>query len=127
MQQTQPFVVWLQQNHGFDERYFYSLHSKQRSALMAELSQGHNLVPTWLSKHWQFETGFAFPSVHILLAAAWALLGVGLLWPHRHYKTVVLLMLWAEGVMGSRMHWPCDLVMATLISWQMVTLTCWLA
>lgn len=131
VQEPRPFVVWLEQNHGVDEKYFYSLHSKQRSALVAELSQGQNLVPIWLSKHWQFETGFAFPSGHTLFAATWALLGVGLLWPRRHYKTVVLLMLWAAGVMGSRlmlgMHWSRDLVMATLISWLLVTLTCWLA
>lgn len=113
VQEPRPFVVWLEQNHGVDEKYFYSLHSKQRSVLVAELSQGENLVPIWLSKHWQFETGFAFPSGHTLFAATWALLGVGLLWPRRHYKTVVLLMLWAAGVMGSRlmlgMHWPRDL------------------
>ncbi|MCP1065811.1 phosphatidylglycerophosphatase B [Serratia symbiotica] len=131
VQESRPFVVWLEQNHGVDEKYFYSLHSKQRSALVAELSQERNLVPIWLSKHWQFETGFAFPSGHTLFAATWALLGVGLLWPRRHYKTVVLLMIWAAGVMGSRlmlgMHWPRDLVMATFISWLLVTLTCWLA
>lgn len=66
-----------------------------------------------------------------MFAATWALLGVGLLWPRRHYKTVALLMVWATGVMGSRlllgMHWPRDLAMATLISWLLVVVTCWLA
>jgi len=55
---------------------------------------------------------------------------VGLLWPRRHYKTVAILMVWAVGVMGSRlllgMHWPRDLAVATLISWLLVTLACWL-
>ncbi len=84
------------------------------------------LARTWLKKHWPFETGFAFPSGHTMFAASWALLGVGLLWPRRHYKTVALLLVWATGVMGSRlllgMHWPRDLVVATLISWLLVTL-----
>ncbi len=100
MQETRPFVVWLEKNHGVDEKYFYSLHSKQLSALVAELWQGQNLVPTWLSKHWQFEIGFAFPSGHTLFAVTWALLGVGLLLPRRYYKTVVLLMLWAGRCYG---------------------------
>ncbi len=30
-------------------------------------------------------------------------------------------------MLGMHMHWPSDLVMATLISWLLVTLTCWLA
>jgi phosphatidylglycerophosphatase B len=36
-----------------------------------------------------------------------------------------------DGVMGSRlllgMHWPRDLVVATLISWMLVTIATWLA
>ncbi|MDA4825234.1 phosphatase PAP2 family protein, partial [Enterobacter kobei] len=40
-------------------------------------------IPTFLRKHWQKETGFAFPSGHTMFAASWALLGVGLLWPRR--------------------------------------------
>lgn len=38
VQEPRPFVIWLEQNHGVDEKFFYSLHSKQRSALVAELS-----------------------------------------------------------------------------------------
>lgn len=65
------------------------------------------------------ETGFAFPSGHTMFAASWALLGVGLLWPRRRTLTIAILLVWATGVMGSRMllgmHWPRDLVVATLI------------
>jgi len=97
------------------------------SAAVAENSQ----LPDWLKKHWAFETGFAFPSGHTMFAASWALLGVGLLWPRRRYVTIVLLMSWAIAVMGSRlvlgMHWPRDLVFATLISWLFITLATWLA
>ncbi|HEI8864876.1 phosphatidylglycerophosphatase B [Serratia sp. AKBS12] len=131
VQEPRPFVVWLEQAHGIDEKYFYSLHRSARGALVKEQLTEQTLVPEWLRKHWQFETGFAFPSGHTMFAASWALLGVGLLWPRRHYKTVAVLMLWATGVMGSRlllgMHWPRDLVMATAIGWLLVTIACWLA
>jgi phosphatidylglycerophosphatase B len=40
--------------------------------------------------------------------------------------TIAVLLVWATAVMGSRlalgMHWPLDLVVATLISWLLVTL-----
>ncbi|MDU5714684.1 MAG: phosphatidylglycerophosphatase B [Citrobacter freundii] len=88
-------------------------------------------IPTFLRKHWQKETGFAFPSGHTMFAASWALLAVGLLWPRRRTLTIVFLLIWATSVMGSRlllgMHWPRDLVVATLISWLLVTLATWLA
>jgi phosphatidylglycerophosphatase B len=45
--------------------------------------------------------------------------------------TIAILLVWATGVMGSRlllgMHWPRDLVVATLISWLLVTFATWLA
>ena len=66
-----------------------------------------------------------------MFAASWALLGVGLLWPRRRTVTIVVLMVWAVLVMGSRlllgMHWPQDLAVATLISGVLVTLATWLA
>jgi phosphatidylglycerophosphatase B len=87
-------------------------------------------LPDWLKQHWEFETGYAFPSGHTMFAASWALLGIGLLWPRRRIVTVVILVAWAVGVMGSRlvlgMHWPQDLITATAISWALVTLATWL-
>ncbi|WP_337261914.1 MULTISPECIES: phosphatidylglycerophosphatase B [unclassified Serratia (in: enterobacteria)] len=131
VQEPRPFVKWLESAHRIDEKYFYSLSRKERSALVKEQLQDQARVPKWLSKHWQFETGFAFPSGHTVFAATWALLAAGLLWPRRHYKTVAVLMAWAVGVMASRlmlgMHWPQDLVMATIIAWLLVTLVCCLA
>ncbi|CNK70001.1 phosphatidylglycerophosphatase B [Yersinia aldovae] len=130
VQEPRPFVVWLEAEHHIDNRFFYSLSRAERSALVKQQLQGETLVPAWLSRHWQFETGFAFPSGHTVFAASWALLAVGLLWPRRHYKTIVLLMLWAQSVMISRlvlgMHWPRDLIAATLISGLLVTVVCWL-
>ena len=43
---------------------------------------------------------------------------------------VVVAMAWAISVMGSRlllgMHWPLDLMVATVMSWLLATLACWL-
>lgn len=131
VQEPRPYVLWLEHSHGINEQEFYQLKRKARGKMVTELLENDTQLPGWLKKHWAFETGFAFPSGHTLFAASWALLGVGLLWPRRHIKTVVVLMLWASAVMGSRMllgmHWPRDLVVATLISWLLVTLACWLA
>ncbi|EEQ05096.1 phosphatidylglycerophosphatase B [Yersinia bercovieri] len=128
VQAPRPFVVWLEAEHHIEDSYFYSLPRAERSALVKQQLENQSLIPPWLSRHWQFETGFAFPSGHTVFAASWALLAVGLLWPRRHYKTVIILMLWAQAVMMSRlvlgMHWPRDLVAATLISGLLVAMVC---
>lgn len=66
-----------------------------------------------------------------MFAASWALLGVGLLWPRRRTLTIAVLLARATAVMGSRlllgMHWPRDLIVATLISRVLVTFATWLA
>lgn len=109
---------------------FYNLKRKDRGALVKEQLSEQQDIPKFLRKHWQKETGFAFPSGHTMFAASWALLGVGLLWPRRRTITIVILLVWATGVMGSRlllgMHWPRDLVVATLISWLLIVLATWL-
>lgn len=128
VQEPRPFVVWLEAEHHIDNRFFYSLPRAERSELVKQQLQNQTIIPVWLSRHWQFETGFAFPSGHTVFAASWALLAVGILWPRRHYKTVFLLMIWAQGVMMSRlvlgMHWPRDLIAATLISGLLVAIVC---
>jgi len=131
VQEPRPFVVWLEDSHDVKADDFYSLARKDRSHLVKEQLRDEQNIPTFLRKHWQKETGFAFPSGHTMFAASWALLGVGLLWPRRRTWTIALLLVWATGVMGSRlvlgMHWPRDLVVATLISWLLVTVATWLA
>jgi phosphatidylglycerophosphatase B len=65
-----------------------------------------------------------------MFAASWALLGVGLLWPRRRWVTIGVLLTWATAVMASRlalgMHWPQDLIVATGLSWLLVTVASWL-
>lgn len=131
VQEPRPFVLWLENTHDIKTDEFYSLKRKDRGNLVKDQLASEQRVPDFLRKHWQKETGFAFPSGHTMFAASWALLGVGLLWPRRRTWTIALLLVWATGVMGSRlvlgMHWPRDLVVATLFSWLLVALATWLA
>ena len=131
VQEPRPFVVWLEKTHHVPVDDFYNLKRKERGELVKEQLTEQQAVPTFLRKHWQKETGFAFPSGHTMFAASWALLGVGLLWPRRRTVTIAILLVWATGVMGSRlllgMHWPRDLAVATVISALLVILATWLA
>jgi phosphatidylglycerophosphatase B len=131
VQEPRPFVAWLEKTHHIPTDEFYNLKRTQRAELVKEQLDGQQEIPVWLRNHWQFETGFAFPSGHTMFAASWALLGVGLLWPRRRTFTLVVLLVWATGVMGSRlmlgMHWPRDLAVATVISALLVILATWLA
>lgn len=130
VQEPRPFVVWLEKTHHVPVEEFYNLKRKARGQLVKAQLSAQSDIPAFLRKHWQKETGFAFPSGHTMFAASWALLAVGLLWPRRHTVTIAILVVWASSVMGSRlllgMHWPRDLVVATLISWLLVTLATWL-
>ncbi|QIX97671.1 phosphatidylglycerophosphatase B [Cedecea sp. FDAARGOS_727] len=131
VQEPRPFVVWLEKTHHIPTDEFYNLKRTQRADLVKEQLHNEQAIPGWLRNHWQFETGFAFPSGHTMFAASWALLGVGLLWPRRRTITLVVLLVWATAVMGSRlllgMHWPRDLAVATVISALLVILATWLA
>nr|WP_318381551.1 phosphatidylglycerophosphatase B [uncultured Enterobacter sp.] len=131
VQEPRPFVVWLEKTHQIPVEAFYTLKRKDRGHLVKEQLSEQQDVPKFLRKHWQKETGFAFPSGHTMFAASWALLGVGLLWPRRRTVTIVALLIWATTVMGSRlllgMHWPRDLIVATLISGLLVTFATMLA
>ncbi|WP_127959304.1 phosphatidylglycerophosphatase B [Serratia microhaemolytica] len=130
VREPRPFVVWLSNNLAIDQQQFYALPKQQRSLLVKTELQAHPLVPSWLTGHWQAETSFAFPSGHTVFAACWALLSL-LLLPGRHYKTISVLMIWANGVMASRlllgMHWPRDLVASVIISGILVTFAYWIA
>ena len=131
VQEPRPFVIWLEKTHHIPVDEFYTLKRAERGNLVKEQLAEEKNIPQYLRSHWQKETGFAFPSGHTMFAASWALLAVGLLWPRRRTLTIAILLVWATGVMGSRlllgMHWPRDLVVATLISWALVAVATWLA
>lgn len=130
VQEPRPYVLWLENTFTLDRGAFYSLPGKGRSQLVKKELRGDGRVPPWLSKYWQHDTGYAFPSGHTIFAASWALLALGLLWPRRHVVSVAIIMIWAVAVMCSRlilgMHWPRDLVVGTVLSWLMIVLACWL-
>ncbi|RNM07489.1 phosphatidylglycerophosphatase B [Dickeya undicola] len=130
-QEARPFVVWLEQAHQVDDRYFYSLPPSARASLLEQQLQQESQLPPWQRQHWQEQADYSFPSGHAMFAAIWALLAVGLLWPRRHYVTVLLTLLWANSVIGSRlvlgMHWPQDVATATLISAALAVVAVWLA
>lgn len=127
---SRPYVLWLENHYNISKSLFYQLKTKARVKMVTQLLTNNTQLPLWQKKHWALETGFAFPSGHSLLASSWALLGIGILWPRRHIKTVVVLFLWAIGVMTSRMllglHYPPDLVAAVIVSWSLITLATWL-
>lgn len=130
VQEPRPFVIWLEKTQQIPVEQFYTLKRSERSDLVKEQLAQQNDIPGFLRHHWQKETGFAFPSGHTMFAATWALLLVGLLWSRRRALGLAVAMAWAIGVMGSRlllgMHWPLDLMVATVMSWIMATLACWL-
>jgi phosphatidylglycerophosphatase B len=113
-----------------DVLQFYAMKGKERANEVKTLLGDDAALPHWLKKSWQSDTGYAFPSGHTMFAATWALLALAILWPRRHYKTVILMMSWAVIVMGSRlmlgMHWPRDLMASVGISAILVMLACWL-
>lgn len=128
VQEPRPYVMWLEGEHNVDVKAFYSLKRGARGDLVTEQLQNETRIPQWLKGHWAFETGFAFPSGHTMFVATWALLAFGLLLPRRRYISTLVISIWAISVMGSRlvlgMHWPQDLIVATLISWVLVTISC---
>lgn len=119
VEEPRPFVLWLESEYKIDDEKFYNLPRQARASLLKQALKNDWRVPYWLSQHWQDETGYAFPSGHALFTASWALLGVVLLWPRRHYISVVVLVCWAIIVAASRlmmgMHWPSDLIVSTVI------------
>lgn len=130
VKEPRPYVAWLGTSHEMNVLEFYAMKGKQRGKQVKALLGDEAELPQWLKKSWQSDTGYAFPSGHTMFAATWALLAVGILWPRRHFKTVILMMAWAVIVMGSRlmlgMHWPRDLMASTAISAVLVIIACWL-
>ncbi|WP_159564280.1 phosphatidylglycerophosphatase B [Budvicia diplopodorum] len=120
VEEPRPFVLWMENEFHIDDTAFYSLSRKERAKVVEQRLKQEDRVPPWLSKHWERETGYSFPSGHTLFTATWALLGVGLLWPRRRYVSATVLMVWATAVAASRlllgMHWPEDLIVSILLS-----------
>ncbi|MCZ5652723.1 phosphatase PAP2 family protein [Escherichia coli] len=110
---------------------FYTLKRAERGNLVKEQLAEEKNIPQYLLFTLAERDGFAFPSGHTMFAASWALLAVGLLWHASANVNHCHLAGLGNGSHGSRlllgMHWPRDLVVATLISWALVAVATWLA
>lgn len=126
--EPRPYVVWLDKEYGIPSSQFYDLKRSQRAELIKQRVTHNDLVPSWQRKHWQAETGYSFPSGHVLFAAGWALLLIGLFWQRRQYALAVILAIWAEGIIFSRlflgMHWPSDVIVSVIINAVLAIIAC---
>ncbi|RRF73714.1 phosphatidylglycerophosphatase B [Klebsiella pneumoniae] len=129
VQEPRPFVIWLENTRQVPVTQFYALKRKERAKLVHEqLAQAQDIPSFYANTGRRRRVCFPVRSHHVCRQ-----LGVtrcGLLWPRRRWGTIAVLLVWATAVMGSRlalgMHWPLDLIVATLISWLLVTVACWL-
>ena len=84
------------------------------------------ITPAWLIHHYENEVGYSFPSGHSIFAATWLMLAVGFtqLLGNRSFKAKLLvagIAVWSLLMLISRvrlgMHYPIDLLVATLLAW----------
>lgn len=131
VEEPRPFVIWLENEYHIDDEDFYNLSRDERAKTIRNELMNDARIPSWLKGHWERETGYAFPSGHTLFATTWALIALVLLWPGKHYVAATLLMGWGIIVGGSRlilgMHWPLDLILATILSCFISIVVGWLA
>ena len=119
-QEERPYVAWLETEDVINTTQFYELKRTDRAQLIMAQDFSTHHIPAWQQKHWSKETGYSFPSGHTIFAAQWFLLYLLLLWRQRAYTPVVLMGLYAAGILISRlllgMHWPIDLLVSTLLA-----------
>ncbi|EPG7576775.1 phosphatase PAP2 family protein [Providencia rettgeri] len=118
--EPRPYVEWLASEYQIPTSDFYELKRSIRAKLIKDTVKQDENVPKWQRKHWQAETGYSFPSGHMLFAAGWALFLIALFWQQRLYALSIGLAIWAEGIAFSRMllgmHWPIDIITSVVIS-----------
>ncbi|UDG80959.1 Phosphatidylglycerophosphatase B [Candidatus Hartigia pinicola] len=128
VKEPRPYVVWLQTKYGISSADFYDFQKKQRSELIQITIQQNHQIPSWQRKHWQAETGYSFPSGHVLVSSVWALSCIGLFWNRCQYIFLIVIFIWAEGVIISRMllgmHWPLDVIVSIIISAILAFIAC---
>ncbi|OCG09057.1 hypothetical protein A9G13_03100 [Gilliamella sp. wkB178] len=129
--ESRPYVLWLTQNYNISDEHFYAIPKIERQEIIHQLLNGSSTIPHWLSRHWQNETGYAFPSGHTLFATTWSFLAIVLLGFRRHYLIVSTLILWAVLMEISRlslgMHYPDDLILGTFVAWVISLICCFYA
>lgn len=123
--EPRPYVVWITQPKITQEQntsvnYFYHLNKPERQQFIAQITQDRFDVPTWLSTHWQDETGYSFPSGHSLFALTWAFLALCLFRFKSHPIFVSLMVIFGALMEISRLqlglHYPIDVATSAVIS-----------
>lgn len=119
-QEPRPFVVWLSQTDSEIDRHFFQVNAAQRQQLITQHLANNRQIPDWQKQHWLQQVDSAFPSGHTVFAATWGLLAAALLMARRRWLLASVIVLWASGVIVSRlalgMHWPGDLFTSIMIA-----------
>lgn len=120
VKEPRPYVVWVSDNLHISTDYFYQISRPEREQLLHDGFADSAVVPLWQLKHWQAETGYAFPSGHSLFAATLALFVFTFFMLRRHYFLASFGLLWGMDVTIGRivlgMHWASDVIVGILIS-----------
>jgi phosphatidylglycerophosphatase B len=128
---ARPYVLWMAKEYNINDKFFYSLPRPERKVLIEKTLNDSPIIPSWLAKHWQNETGYSFPSGHTLFAATFAFLAITLFGFKRHYIVVSIIILWTGLIEISRlllgMHRPEDLVLGIIIAWSISLICCFYA
>lgn len=124
--EPRPFSVYLAEQTNSTTESFYNNDRLQRAAIAKDFYATQSDTPAWLVKHYEDETGYSFPSGHTIFAATWLMLAVGFtqLVGNRSWKAKLLvgaMAVWSLLMLISRvrlgMHYPIDLLVATLGAW----------
>ncbi|MWP50178.1 MULTISPECIES: phosphatase PAP2 family protein [unclassified Gilliamella] len=126
--ESRPYVLWMADEFNITDQQFYSLTDLEKKEIIYQLLNNSTTIPSWLSKHWQHETGYSFPSGHTLFAVTWAFLALMLLKFKQHYIIITSAIIWSILIEISRlllgMHRPIDLITSILIAW-IISLICY--
>lgn len=124
--EPRPFTVYLAEHTHSSTENFYQSDRTQRAIIAKDFYTADQNTPAWLVHHYENETGYSFPSGHTIFAATWLMLAVGFtqLFGNRSLKAKLLvggIAVWSLLMLISRvrlgMHYPIDLLVATLCAW----------
>lgn len=122
VKEPRPYVAAIDRSGvpvflGYDAHSFY----QQDKTVQYQIIEKFADASPELTKNFQSELGYSFPSGHTIFAVSWLLLFAGFTWRKAAWILPPIMTIWAWAVLYSRvrlgMHYPIDLVVATLIAW----------